>query len=296
MPQPTTQQPDHIYNAEAFVLDGGLDLPFEQEIRPLANVKLPGRGGYLAQHSHSYQLGGAISFRSAYTQVAGSPDPKDSKKTKGWSTLATAAIEGLNVLDVLTADRVVAQVAAHYPEQGHIPSVTFLGSRFENLRIADHPVRVDLNLKVLGDEPRNDISYTRDKGLLEWAKTQFERVRTHRHVTPELLTECSQKQNEAADTDSVESSLVKDLSWISKAPTDTTETDFPGRCVGHVIDVPHFGRIYLANLRIEHSDPNQEGVPRKTTIGLKMIEFKLGCPIAGNVSAAVAITNGGTYP
>lgn len=292
MPELTEPKPTHTYNAEAFVLEGRLDLPFEQPISPLAAARLPERGGYLAQRSHSYQLGGAISFRTAYTQVAGNP----SRKAKGWSTLATAAIEGLNVLDVLTADRVVAQVATHIPEDGHIPSVTFLGSRFENLRIADHPVRVDLNLKVPGDKPSNDASYTRNEGLLAWVKTQLDRVKTHQHVTPEILSEYSQKPNDPPNTESVECSLVRDLRWDSKTPTEPTDIEFPGQCVGHVIDVPHFGRIYLAMLRIQHSDPNEKGIPRKTTIGLKMIDLRLGCPISGDLSASVSIINGGTYP
>jgi hypothetical protein len=289
----TEQKRDHTYHAEAIALEGQLTLPFEQVIEPLVNLKLPERGGYLSQHAHSYRLGGAISLRSAYTQVGGSPS---SKSAKGWSTLATAAIEGLNVLDVLTADRVVAQIATHYPEVGYIPSVTFLGSRFENLRIAGRPVRIDLKSNIFGDKPRNEASYTRDEGFRAWANKQLQQIKTHIHVTPEILSECSQEPGEAEDTGFIESSLLQNLSWDSQTPTDTTTVDFPGRCVGHVIDVPHFGRIYLAKLRIEHSDPNEKGVPRKTKFALNMIDFKLGCPIAGNVSAAVAITNGGTYP
>jgi hypothetical protein len=95
----------HIYHAEAGVLHGRLQLPLAQEIKPQAFTKVPERGGYLSQHSHNYQLEGVISYRTAYTQVAGN---RDVKAGHGWSTVATSVIEHLNILDVITADRVVA--------------------------------------------------------------------------------------------------------------------------------------------------------------------------------------------
>ena len=47
-----------------------------------------------------------------------------------------------------------------------MPSVTFLGTRFDNLRIAGHKVEVERNLDILGPKPARDKSYFDDPGVL----------------------------------------------------------------------------------------------------------------------------------
>ena len=125
-----------IYDAQAFALEGDLQLPLRAVITPQAFVDLPKKGGYLSERARDYRLEGVISFRSAYTQVAGNRDPKPGH---GYVTLATAVLEDFNILDVVTADRVVAQVSTEHPLDGDVPTVTFLGTRFDNLRIARPP-------------------------------------------------------------------------------------------------------------------------------------------------------------
>src|ERR1017187_9369323 len=130
----------HIYNAEATVLSGQLDLPVSQKIEPQTNSKLPEKGGYFNQRSDSFQLESVLSFRSAYSHVAGI---RSLKPGGGWHTLNTTVVEGLNVMEVLTADRVVGQTITEHPLAGYMPSISFLGTRFENLRIAGHPVELE---------------------------------------------------------------------------------------------------------------------------------------------------------
>jgi len=64
------------------------------------------------------------------------------------------------VLDVLTADRVVGQIITEHPLVGYVPIISFLGTRFENLRIAGHPVELDLDLNILGDKPARPTALT----------------------------------------------------------------------------------------------------------------------------------------
>jgi hypothetical protein len=72
---------------------------------------------------------------------------------------------------------------------------------------------------------------------------------------------------------------------------------YPGRSFGHVIDVPNFGKIYLATLRLEQSDSHTPtGVPRKTLINLTMIELHMGCLAAGRAGLGNTVINGGTQP
>ena len=272
---------EHSYHAEATVLAGHLQLPLVQEIKPQLYAKLPERGGYLSQHAGDYRLEGVISFRSAYTQVAGNLDPKPGH---GWSTLATAAIEGLNVLDVVTADRVVGQISTEHPLVGYVPKVTFLGTRFENLRIAGHPVKLEVDPYLLGAKPDHDAPYASDPGFLERARRQYERIGANSGFPAEVLERYNRLPSTADTPESIECSLV-----------NQAEGSFPGRCFGHVIEVPDFGIVYLATLRLEQSD-FQLGVPKQTLIKLTMIELKLGCLANGSAGFGSLIVNGHTKP
>jgi len=154
----------HTFHAEAGVLHARLQLPLKQDIKPQAFSKLPTGGGYLSQHAHNYQLEGIVSYRAAYTQVAGNKDVKEGPR-HGWTTVATAVVEHLNVLDVVTADRVVAQISTDHPLEGYVPHISFLGTRFENLRIAGH--KVDIDLDLLGTGADENSAHEGNKGLME---------------------------------------------------------------------------------------------------------------------------------
>ena len=162
----------HKYHAEAYTLDGELHLPFQQKTCSHTSSKLNEHGGYVTQHAERFHLGGVITFRSSYTHVGGN---LDSKPDHGWNTITTAAIEGLNVMEVVTADRVVAQISTDHPLEGYVPRVTFLGTRFENLRIAGHPVKLDFDPGIVGSKPSSDASYPTDSGFLQRVAT----VRAH---------------------------------------------------------------------------------------------------------------------
>jgi hypothetical protein len=274
---------EHSYHAEATVLKGHLRLPFDHEIRPQAHVKLPESGGYLAQHACDYRLESAISFRSAYTQVAGN---RDVKPGHGWTALATSVVEGLNIFDVVTADKVVGQIATEHPLVGYVPKVTFLGTRFENLRIAGHPVKLDCDLDLFGPKPANDAPYTQDPGFISRVNNQHKQVREHPSLLEGLIERYTGFPSKIENPEAVECSLVNQV-----------EGSFPGRCFGHLIEVPDFGTIVLGALRLEQSDFHATtGIPKITTIHLTMIEFKLGCIAAGNTSLNALVINGHTKP
>jgi len=286
----------HIYHAEATLLSGHLELPLLQEIKPQGYVSLPTTGGYLSQRAKDYRLEGVLSFEAAYTQVGGN---LDTKPGHGWTTLATSVVEGLNVLDVLTADRVVAQVSTLHPLAGYVPGTTFLGSRFENLRIAGHPVDLDLNMDLFGEKPANDAPYTQDPGFLHRVSAQHTGLREKATAHPTLLQEFSQlfkpgSYNRSPDSssESFEEQERVECSLVNRA-----QGGYPGSSYGHVIDVPHFGRIYLATVNLVESDPHPETrIPKKTLFGLTMIRIKMGCIASGDVSAGSAIINGRSSP
>jgi hypothetical protein len=273
----------HTYHAEASVLEGHLELPLVQKIHPQAYSKLPEEGGYLSQRSEDYRLESVISYSSGYTQVAGNRDPKPGR---GWATLTTSVVEGLNVLDVLTADRVVCQISTEHPLVGYVPKVSFLGTRFENLRIAGHPVDVYLDLDIVGSRPENDTAYTKDSGFIDRVSSQYRRILEQEQLPPELHERYNQLSSTLGSPEAVECSLV-----------NRAGGGYPGQCFGHVITVPNFGRITLAKLTLHHEDFKPEtDIPEKTTLKLTMIDLKFGCAIAGGGGVGSGSTNGGSHP
>ncbi len=286
----------HTYHAEAGVLHANLQLPLAQRVNPQAFTKLPEKGGYLSQHAHNYQLEGVISFRTAYTQVAGNNDVKPGH---GFTTVATSVIEDLNVLDVVTADRVVAQISTEHPLVGYVPHISFLGTRFENLRIAGHEVKIDLDHAFLGSRADDDSAYTGNHELKKKIVAQSKHAEGLEAFPEDELD--GYYQNPAAEHDpeiedpayeeSIEGSLV------TSSQMEQTDDTYPGKCFSHVINVPNFGKVYLATLRLTHSNFQKDtGVPKQTIVDLSMVKMKLGCFAAGTAAIASTRTNGGSHP
>jgi hypothetical protein len=281
MPSPVKRY--HDYNAEAVALSGELTLPLIQEVKPPTFVKLHPGGGYVSQHAENYRLGGVVSFRSAYTQVGGN---LDTKPDHGWNTLTTSVIEGLNVLDIVTADRIVCQISTDHPLVGYVPTVTFLGTRFENLRIAGHHVKLDLDLEMLGAKPKKDAGYLSDRDFQKRANAQRDRLKGQKNLPADIAKSYNQSSSSAGKPGPITCSLVNQV-----------EGGYPGRSFGHAIDVPNFGKIYLATLTVEEADyGTPTGTPRYTTITLKMIEMVMGCVGGGNLMGGGGKVNGGGYP
>jgi hypothetical protein len=273
----------HRYNADATILSGNLSLPLVQQIEPQAHAHLREEGGYLSERVENYRVESVLSFRSAYTHVAGN---RNTKPGQGWTTLTTTVIEGLNILDVVTADRIVGQTITDHPLEGYVPAVSFLGSRFENLRIAGHAVEIDLDPNILGDKPENDGPYTRHEGVLGRVRKQYERILSHGHLPEELGGQYNRLKGTLGSAETLECSLVNQATGR-----------YPGHSFGHKVRIPGFGEITLAKLTVDHEDPHpKSGIPMKTTVHLTMVEFKLGCVIEGVMSMGRGGANGSNFP
>jgi hypothetical protein len=268
--------------------------PLEDDIKPQAHVTLPKNGRYQFKKAHPFRFKGIISYHSGYAQVAGHP----SSKGDGFATLATAAVEGLNVLDVVTADRVVAQISTVHPPfgSGQVPSVTFLGTRFENLRIGGHKIKVTRKLDILGAKPAGDKSYFEDPGVQSRVSLQYDKVATA-EGHPELAAAAYPEGRAGViGSDQLQCSLVDSVEGEpeeAKPGEAATKISYGGTSFGHVIDVPHFGKIFLAELKVTREpseDPKLEA--DKYRFHLTMIRLDMGCLAQGTAAAAAADTNG----
>jgi hypothetical protein len=317
-PNPTS----HYFHAEAHALAGKLKLPFEEEIKKQAFVKLAGnladlpaeeraQRNYFSQHAKNFRLEGIVSYATAHTQVSG----HQSDKHDGASvTLATSVVEDLNVLNVVTADRVVAQISTtHFPGE-YCPHVTFLGTHFENLRIARHRAEPYLKLDLAGAraEGKDALPVNRGTGLMNAIETQYQRLKERlgglaaeeREKLRLRDTDASlakkyygftvdyadiQKRANAAKKDDnwdgitcslVEHVEIKDIS-VKAADGKSIQIPPPAQTFGHVIHIPDFGNIFLAELTVKHNSYH-----------LTMIRLEMGCLAAGSAGVASANVNG----
>jgi hypothetical protein len=269
----------HRFEAETIVLSGQLDLPVSQKIEPQANSKLPERGGYVNQRSDGFRVETIISFRSAYSHVSGS---KSLKPGRGWDTLTTTVVEGLNVMEVLTADRVVGQTITEHPLRGYVPTISFLGTRFENLRIAGYPVELEFDHNIFGPKPLDDAPYTQDAGVISRVARQYDRIGSNKDLPEELSKLYNRLSPTLGKSEAVECSLVNQAAGR-----------YPGKTFGHIIRVPGFGIITLAKVTVKHEKPHERTkVPRKTTFTLTMIDLQLGCPASGHIPVGNGGSNG----
>jgi hypothetical protein len=277
-PQPGSRLAPYYY-AKAYVLKADLEQPLERKIEPQAAVELPQDGGYEFREFGPYRLEGVLSYRYGYTQVAGHP----SSKKHGNNTLATSVVEDLNVLDVVTADRVVGQISTDYPgddEVVQVPRVTFLGTRFVNLRIGGHKVDIDQDIHVLGAKPRGEVSYFEDAGALTRMSRQFAHIRKMKKLPEWAAKEFTRDKTAIQQDNTAQMSLVNSINGA------------PGAAFGHVIDVPHFGRIYLGELTIDRKLEPGSTDYYLYTFHLEMIRLDMGC-IGKGTSGIVAMDANG---
>lgn len=138
----------YVYSASAYALAAEFDRPKKHSLTPQASLVLAGHGGHGSHRIPGQKIDGLLSFKEAYSEVGGSYDDCHGIHT----THAWSVIEGVNVADMLTADRVVARVALYYKaDDSEEASYDFTGSYFENLRIAGHLIDVKLDTRALHD-------------------------------------------------------------------------------------------------------------------------------------------------
>jgi hypothetical protein len=271
-------RPEHYYHADAYVLKADIEQPLRSEVPAQGLVELPEDGAYQYKEVGPFKVKGILSYSSGYTQVGGHP----SSKGHGFTTLSTSVIENLNVLNVVTADRVVGQISTEHPEgDDAVPSVTFLGTRFVNLRIGGHRVEIDQDIHVLGSKPKKDASYFEDSGALTRMTRQFDHIRKMKNLPEWAEEEFARDKGATKRENKAELSLVNSVNGA------------PGANFGHVIDVPHFGKIYLGELTIERKpEPRNSEFKDQYTFKLRMIRLDMGCIGTGDTTAVALAANG----
>ena len=262
------------FHADASPVGGHITHPFEQIITTEASSSLAQAGGLVTGVHESYRLDPIVSAQKAYSHISGAKN----HTTGNWTTLTTSVVEFLNVLEVVTADRIVARLAVEHPKVGYTPRVSFVGSQFYNLRVNGHPVHPKLNHSLFETEhdtfPKQP--HIKDEKFLKKV-TEHSRKITGAKDAPEWLKARHgwvEIPKERETRGHVLCSLVEDIEGVKDAKSH-----------GHVIIVPEFGSLFLGEISVNHG-----------SFALTMIRMELGCPAIGTLSMATSRSNGFPYP
>jgi hypothetical protein len=249
----------HFYHASAFGVAGEIERPSRHTIPTQAATVLAPSGGRGYERVDNFHFDGIISFKSAYAEVGGSFDECHNRHT----SYATAVIDGLNILDVVTADRVVSRLAIYSAEVGDKNGeATFdiTGSHFVNLKVAGHKIDVKLATHIFHEHDtyskvtHDHVAGKTDDWLLgskfgtlkDGELAELEDTYHALGGMSELVREWKQKGNRPADRGSYPFSPANHLKLEDHTGTDTELRGF-----GSIICVPKFGLVRLAELHIQ---------------------------------------------
>ena len=128
---PSASPKTFYFHADANSLGGALETPHKKVVPSQASVALPAVGGHATARTEAFNCDEIVSCRAAYTRVTGGQVEEDGS----WATLVTSVVEGLNILDTVKAERIVAQVSVEHPADGGNPTISLAGSHFDGMRL-----------------------------------------------------------------------------------------------------------------------------------------------------------------
>ena len=260
VPVQSYQRPYFYFDACSQALTAHFTRPSDHHIDAQASSSLCATGGHCRARVEDFRYRDLISFNAGHTHIsAGYEDDETSN-----DTLAAAAVEGLNILNVLTADLVVARTYSKHPKDASEGRVTMHGCEFKNLRICGQPVKIELNFALFeGIQTFKEAqeAYLQKGEFWQIAKDPFQ---TGQELPPQK------------DTGAFLCSLIK----------GKIQVDCPGvRTAGHAVFIPDFGTVYLAEMMISHGQRT-----------FSMLRFNLDSAVSASGAVACGTTNGKQYP
>jgi hypothetical protein len=265
------------YHADASPLGGHITHPFENIIHTQASTSLAQAGGHAESRIESYKLDNSVTVTSgpAYSHTTGVVN----KTTGAWTTLVSSVVENLNVLEVVTADRIVSKLHVEYPVEGDHPRISIIGSKFVNLRVNGESITPVLDIDLLKSESNSDFP---DKHLME-EKVFNNKVSSHYKKITETKGAPAWLAGRHASMKTPESRKKK--GYVLCSLVGELQGAKSGTSFGHVLHVPGFGNIFFGEIIIA---PN--------SYRLTMMRIEMGCLAEGNISAGSVFSNGSGVP
>lgn len=247
----------YLYHAHGHALSASFTRPMTDLVDAQAATSLSVSGGHGSASVSNFSFRNFISMKAATSHVAGSKDANGHHNSS-----VSICIEGLNIMDVVTADRIVARLAARHEPGKKEPAIVLAGSHFDNLRIAGNPVTVEID---------HDL---------------FNRINTFDLALKELAKNPAFKKNALDPFESGKPQPKPDTEGALLCSCVKTLSDAPGAEKGrHWFTVPQFGTLYIGETHLSHQKRR-----------LTMLRVVLGSPVEGTVVALDGQTNGAPWP
>jgi hypothetical protein len=260
-----------LYHAHGFAISGMITKPFQDFIPTQAGATLPTTGGLAETTVNDYAYKDIVSFKRAYTRITGMP----ANGGNVHETDMKVIIEGLNIRDRFTADKVVTHIRCKHTlgefgkENKDRSEIMPVESDIVGVKIDGQPVNITLDKQFFHEFS----NYAR---LREAYKKGFfrKRVQEKFHWVPEKskakVPDCVQTRYKWAER------LKKKLpehGHILCTLVDKVEGDnLDGRVFGNIIVLPDFGTIYLGDYFIDRHSTR-----------LEMVRVELEGPVKGTV-------------
>src|SRR5258708_23991774 len=202
------------FHGHGHALSGEFRHPLWAIIPAQASASLSTIGGIAVAHGENFHFQDFVCFKSAHTHISGKRRRDEAGET--FVTHASTVVKGLNILGVVTADRIVSRLTSiHKPKEceGHIIAED---SRFEGLKINGEDVKVILRHELLV------------------------KCKTFGDLTKGIAGDRKSGKMVALD----EECKVAICSLVEKIETKLQGVDSKR----HLIEVPNFGKIFLAEV------------------------------------------------
>jgi len=266
-----------LYHGNAVGLGGSLVRPFTQVLESQASATLPIVGGYASARTAGYRIPELLSFTEARTSVAGN------ESDEAYNTAISSTVEGLKVLEVITADAIVGRLSLKHVKDDSEPQIITTGSTFQNLRIGGFPVEVEIN-------PMLD-----EYAKYSTVKDQFGKNNDFKQSLLGEFVSAPQKaghprmarvRERLAMPEQPSADFPEAKGMVRCSIVKSVQCDAPGVVTcGHVLHVPDFGYIVLGELFLSPHGRR-----------LTMMRLHLGSPVQGDLAVAGGEGNGTTFP
>jgi hypothetical protein len=203
---------DYHFHASAHAFSAHFVRPADVPIPAQAATALPSTGGFAHSRVEDFVESRLVSFKLGESHVAGSWEKYNIVTTSAISTLAE-----LNLLDLLTIEKVVCRLTARYvhDEKNKESHILAFGSYFHNFRLGGYEIGITLRHKLLVESEN------------------------FKELTDNLKRD--KKPHTYIDGGVAHCSLVEKIE-VPPALKDVAKVD------GHILEVRDFGKIALAEI------------------------------------------------
>ena len=279
-----------MYQGSAYGFAGEVERPFRHVIPSQAATVLGVHGGRGQDRVENFKVEGVVSFDSASVEVGGSFDDCHHRHT----SYASSTVENFNMLNVVTADKIVSRVAIYSPKLNEPGGYTFnvIGSHFDNLRIAGHKVDVKLATHIFREHDSHEKIANAHKQARfdQWLlgsklgglnNKELEKLEDDYHALGGMsqVVEAWKQTGNKRSTDNLSFSLLNHIKIEDHAGKDTDLIGY-----GSIICIPKFGVVRLAEITVG-----------KHCVSLNMLRVDM-CSTGTGGGGAGGASGGGTMP